>query len=652
MSRSCNGELLSLANNSARWRNRILIAGVLLATYVLSRLLVQNDVVHPFILLLGVLIIDQFAAGEDSLDRLLVVVAAIFGLLPVLGWIHEADVIGPIEMVVSVWFTSSCVRLVTCRDWRPRISVLPAVISAGFTYWWWRPVSLGTPTAVLSRILPQWDNSTHFLFFYTNLVNRQYLIKTTALEGVHKTIGRDYPSGIHYVWSTFAASRRTLLAVTPSKAVPVFAHSVTLTLAVSIGVAVVAIARIATTRRQKLTFGIIAAGISMGLMSFGPLSQTISSGFANLPAVVVGVLVVVSLGVKPLQNKWLQLIAILGGTFSVLYNWYPVVLVLIPILFVTLINLIRTERWYLTTGLVLLAVCAGGLPVLQTFTLGISHLAVEGGITSFPKELGLVILLGAFIIGFYFLASKKYGMYGTSLMLPFVLNLALAICLRIVTGEYPYYFEKFFLITSVITGLLLVMALLFLQVSPGGSHDASSFLNSRGSIGFAFLLAICLANFSGYIGPDRSAFAKDSLAIGVSSRDEIVSRSWNYEPTMNLLLRTADEISREPLMKKSCYTLFVPDRIGAKGDGEQLPWKELLGNVWFHGLTNSYTVEAYNNSYSAPMMTPYLSNEDGLVVAIDASFPKDTVCPVSSSKVSSGLKRLNSQWRTLAIQTK
>lgn len=652
MSQSTNSELPSPTKLLTRRWQRLLVAGVLLTTYVLARLVVQNDIVHPFVLLLGVMIIDQFAAGEDALDRLLVVAAAIFGFLPVLGWIHKADAIGPIEMVISIWFTSSCIRLVARRDWRPRITLLPAVFSAGLTYWWWRPVSIGTPAAVLSRILTQWDNSTHFLFFYTNLVNRQYLIRTTALEGVHKTIGRDYPSGIHYVWSLFATSHRTLLTANPSRAVPVFAHSVTLTLAVSVGITTVAIARIAPARRQKLIFGIIATGVSIGLISFGPLSQTVSSGFANLPAVVIGALVVVSLGIKPLQNKWLQLIAISGGTFSVLYNWYPVVLFLIPLLVATLVKVVRSERWYVTSGLVLLVICAGGLPVLQTFTLGISHLAVGGGINSFPKELGLVILLSAFTFGIYLSASKRYVMTGITLMLPFALNLALAICLRIATGEYPYYFEKFFLITSVITGLLLVIAILSLQVSSDKEIDTSTFLNSRASIGIACLLAICLANVSGYVGPDRTVFAKDSLATGVTSRNEIVSRSWNYEPTMNLLLRTADELSSEPLTKKSCYTLFIPDRIGAKGDGEQLPWKELLVNVWFHGLTNSYTIEAYNNSYSAPQVTPFLANEDGLVVAIDASFPKDTVCPVSSSKVSSGLKRLNPRWRTLAIQTK
>jgi len=652
VSHSTQNELPSLTKTLTKWWRLLLVVAVLLVTYILSRLLVQNDVVHPFVLLLVVLVVDQIFCSDKSLDRLVVVIASLVGLLPVLGWIHQADVVSPIELIASIWFVSIGLTIFHNGVRRPNFSLVPAAFSSGLTYWWWSPVSNGMPVEVLSRILPQWDNSSHFMFFYLDLINREYLIRTPQLPGDMRMIGNEYPTGIHYVWSLFASSHRAALNAIPANAIPVFAQSVTLTLAISVGVAVIALLRIGKSTSQKFSYGLVAAGLSLGLIGYGPLSQTISNGFANLPAVVMGVFIVSSVALRPLPNKYLQWYVLLSGTFAILYNWYPIVLLLLPVLVSSAYKMIRRERWCFSLGVISMALIGGLPPVLQTFSLGISHLSVPGGITSFPKPLGIIILLVSCAFGIYLMTQRSQIVIGLSLLFPFLFNMGLAIFLRLTTGEYPYYFQKFFLIVCITTTFLLVMAVGLQLIEREDVASKTSRLNLTTSTFISLVLALALANISGYVGPDRSKFAADSLAPGVATRNEIAYRKWNYEPTIELILKTAQAVNHEQIRLKSCYTLFIPDRIGATGKAELLPWKELLGNVWFHGLTNSYTVEAYNNSYSAPQVTPFLSNEDGLVVAIDASFPKGTVCPVSTSKVTSGLKRLNPQWRTLAIQTK
>lgn len=618
----------------------------------MARVLVQNHVVHPFMLLVIVLFLDQILSPEDLLDRVLVVCASIFGLFPVLGWIHKADLLAPVELVSAIWLMVIGVNIHKRGLRLPNsIMVMPA-FAGGITYLWWRAIATGTPAEVLMRLFPQWDNSSHFTFFYSGLINRQYLFEASQHPGDLMMMGREYPTGIHFVWSLFSSPQREFLAINSAKAIPIFAHSVTITLAISAAVAVVAIARIGNNHRQKFFAGVIGVGISLGLITYGPLSQTISSGFSNMPAVVVGAFIVNSVGIKPLKNQMLQWLVLIGGTFSVLYNWYPVVLLLSPILVVAYIRMIRSKRWYISLAVVSVTVIGGLPPVLQTVSLGISHLSVPGGITSFPKPLGLTILLGSFAFGVYLIVQSAQIVNGLTLVFPFLLNFGLALYLRLSTGEYPYYFQKFFLLVCVTTGVLLTMNFVSHLGSDEQLINSAIQKNLLITLPIYVALAMALANMSGYVGPDREKFATDDQALGVTARNEIVSRKWIYEPTMDLILRSAERVNSEPLERKSCYTLFIPDRLGATGKAEQLPWKELLSNVWFHGLTNSYTIEAYQNSYSAPLVTQSLIDEARLVEVIAVSWPKASVCPITSASVVKGLKRLNPQWRTIAIDTK
>ena len=632
-------------------KKRILLFVSTLFSYLAFRVIVEVGNVNPIYLLIGVLILDQFLSPEDAIDRILVVTASLFGLLPVLGWFHKADVISPIEIVAAIWFVSGCINATSRKNFKPTNTLLPVAIGVSSMYLWWRPISDGSPTAVLSRILPGWDNSSHFNFFFSNLINRQYLIRIHQIGGDFRLVGHEYPTGIHYLWSLFFSHERALLLNSPSRAVPVYAISVTITLVVAVGIGAIAIARLGSNSYQKLVLGFVGTGLSIGLIGIGPLSQTIPAGFANMPAVVVGLLLVLSVGVKPISNKWMNLIALTGGTLSVLYNWYPMVVLLIPILIYAVVKFIREERWFVSLGLISAIAVSGILPIAQSLSLGISHLSEPGGITPFPIGIGLIIIFSSCGCGVYLLLVSRKYLEGFTLVIPTIFLVVLGTYIRMTTNEYPYYFQKAFLIGSVTTSFAVVMVLSIHLVFTSNASPQHGRKQSTAIVLCAILIALALVNITGYAGPDREKFAKDAIALGVKSRNDLVHQSWQFQPSVDILLKTAEKVSQEPLDIKSCYTLFIPDRLGAIGEAMPTGWKDLLINVWFHGLTNSYTVEAFNNSYAIPMASSALSNEEHLPVVIDSAYPLETVCPVSSSRVIAKLRGFNAKWRTLEIQT-
>lgn len=606
--------------------------------------------VNPVYALLVALFIDVCVSSDRATEHTLVALAALLGLVPVLGWIHGADVLHPLEMLAACWIAAAVTSPNSDLRFSPDPAVLPALASAAVAFSWWRTISLGTVGDVLARLFPRWDNASHFNLYYSNLIDRQYLAVSKRLPGTLVMAGREYPSGVHYVWSLFSSSRRGLYMSNPGMAVQAFSWSVTLTLAVAAGIATLAVGRMGRSRTQRLLFGIVGAGLATGLISFGPLSQSISDGFSNIPAVVMGLLFVLSVGIRPLSNRVMQWTVVLGGVFCVLYNWYPLVILVAPVIWRETASLLRERNWRFLS-IVSVAGIVGGLPpVIQTLSLGISHLSVSGGMTPFPRAVGVSISLGSAGWGLILMSAHGRRHVGALLALPALTLTSLGMYLRITTDEYPYYFQKAFLLISVVTGILVLMALadglrgeMFLLRPAGLGNAFALFLG-------VIVLAFGAANVSGYIGPDGPHFAPEASAVGRTYRDGADNSNWEYRPTIDVLLHAASQLQGLPLTEKSCYSLFIPNRLGARGDAAAVGWKDLLANLWFHGLSHSYTHQAHLNTYAIPVASETLRDEPSLPSVISSNFDPALLCPVSTASVVSALRTSNPAWRTLTLR--
>ena len=606
--------------------------------------------VNPVYALLVAFFIDVCVSSERATEHTLVALAALLGLVPVLGWIHGADVLHPLEMLAACWIAVAFTSSNSVRKFSPDPAVFPALASGAIAFSWWRTISLGTAGDVLARLFPRWDNASHFNFYYSNLVDRQYLAVTKRLPGTLVMDGREYPSGVHYLWSLFSSSRRGLYMSNPGMAVQAFSWSVTVTLAAAAGIAALVVGRMGRSRTQRLLFGIVGAGLATGLISFGPLSQSISDGFSNIPAVVIGLLFVLSVGVRPLPSRAMQWTVVLSGVFCVLYNWYPLVILVAPVIWREMASLLRERKWRFLSVVSMAGIVGGLPPVIQTLSLGISHLSVSGGISPFPKAVGVSISLGSAGWGLILVSARGRRHVGALLTLPALMLMTLGVYLRITTDEYPYYFQKAFLLISVVTGILLLMVAadgfrgdMFMLRPAGLGNTIALFLG-------VIVLAFGMANVSGYIGPDRPHFAPEASAVGRTYRDGADNSKWEYRPTIDVLLQAASQLHGRPLTEKSCYSLFIPNRLGARGDVAAVGWKDLLANLWFHGLSHSYTRQAQSNTYAIPVASETLRDEPGLPSVISSNFDPASLCPVSTASVVSALRMSNPAWRTLTLK--
>ncbi|NBO55948.1 MAG: hypothetical protein EBU84_15485 [Actinobacteria bacterium] len=83
-----------------------------------------------------------------------------------------------------------------------------------------------------------------------------------------------------------------------------------------------------------------------------------------------------------------------------------------------------------------------------------------------------------------------------------------------------------------------------------------------------------------------------------------------------------------------------------KFGGTANAWRDVLANVWFHGLTRSYTSAAKEQGYMTPALAGSVNDERALVAAISATFDIQSVCVFSSKWVNSELNYLRPEWRT------
>ena len=630
----------------------------LLARYVagvvVSVLVVQGLGVHPFVLLLSLAIAELLLSDNRAIDRILVAVATVVGMVPVFGWFAMPVLLDPLSLVIGVWV----VRLIEERS-RPTLQkmwksvvVLPAVMAAALNFQWWCGISKGRPAVVLERLIPIWDLSAHFNFFLTCLLKKTYIIATPKPAPGLWWEGTEYPAGIHYVWSRFAETHREAVIKSTERAIPIFANSIVVTVSVAILVIGLAAVRMASTAHRKFGYGCIGSGMAVALLTFGPMSQTVYAGFANMAAVVISLAIFVTFLFRGHTSIVVQA-WVLGCSISgVAYNWYPIVLLLVPASVLFMIRLWRDNSWKSAVFFgVLVSVCAGPA-VIQTFSLGVKHLELPGGVQTFPNGLLAVFLLASFGLSLMCWSRAELRPLALLGVMPLIVELAIGIRLRFVTGSYPYYFHKASLFIGSAAALTVILGGLFLveRVMTVVSVQNQSTRTQLGFIGALFVIGFSLTHTFGYWGIDYPALSGGSTAVGVLARNDITNGDTNFSPSAELVIKKIREVRALPIKEKSCLTMIIPSWLGAKPNSPIGDWQLTLTNVWFHGLTESYTFQAKEQAYMTPNVAPALGDETELVKAIVKTFDPGSNCIYSTEFVIRKLHALGPQWRTKSLE--
>jgi hypothetical protein len=614
---------------------------------VLFDALFVTGAIHPFAVLVFIAAFDLIVNGRRGVDRILLASVAVLGVIPVFGWVRLPDFLEPLSIVTGIWLVWGFTEL---RDeWRrapvDALAALPPVVGAVVTYQWWCGISKGSPTQVLERLLPIWDHSAHFNFFLMNLSKGTYISRAAGGSGPLAWQGSEYPTGVHYVWSRFAASSRELIVQHTDRAIPVYANSVVVTMAVTVLLVGLAIGRLATTTHRRLAFSAVGTGLIVGVVTLGPVSQTVYAGFANTPVVLVGVVVVVSFTIRPWENPVLQLFAVGAGSLVLLYNWYPTFLLILPVLLLQAIRLIRTGNRIPLLAVGIPCAIAGVLPVLQTLSLGVTHLNTQGGVQPLPPGVLVAVVLLTFSLGAHAL-SEDDGWTIFLLCIPTpVFLLALALRLRMSTGGYPYYFHKAS-IFAIPIALIVVVAVIATRAD---KRAASGELRMNQKVAFvaaSLFAGIGISQVFGYWGLDYPTFSAGNTAIGVLSRNDIMKGGNQYLPTVQIIIRESEAVRDLPIETRSCLTMVIPARIGILSGIPDNPWKDTLSNVWFHALSDSYTIEAQVQAFMTANVAPTLGNEADLVNAISKTFDPPSVCIFSTPYVTSQLNERRDDWTT------
>lgn len=636
------------------WRWYV-VSGFVLYTALMA--LNWADVVHPFWVLIVLVLIEVLRGTPEVLTRLIIAAGVFIGAVPVTGWLHLPTIIDPICVLLVTW-ALLLVHEIQKSGLRPTahsITPLPAFVGGLLTYQWWSGLSQGSPSVVLEKLLPIWDFAAHFHFFLSNLLERTYIAQATDPGAGLVWAGREYPSGIHFVWGMFASGLTNEIKTDASRAIPVFANSVTVTIALAVCVIGICVGRIGKTSLQRFVFVSLGTGLSAGLLALGPMSQTIWAGFANMSAVLIGLTILVSVCVCPLDSNRQQLMMLVFGSWIVFYNWFPAVLLVLLAVAHQGFRIVLEDGWRHVLYAISFTIVGAAFPVWYASSLGISHLQDQGGVQPFP--LGVLVggVLCAFAIGLLGVGSRNL-LQATFLLLPPAVLLTLhGMRLRIITGAYPYYFHKagLFVGSFVLISVLAILSSYVVRQSPINkiTRQKAVFTGTA-----AIVASIGLSQIFGYWGPDYPSFGAGSIAPGVAYRNDITKGSDDFLPTAQIVVRESRNVRTRPIQERSCLILVIPNRLGVlpadnpKFGGTTNAWKDVLANVWFHGLTRSYTTNSHEQSYMSPNLAGALGDENELVKAISATFDPQSMCVFSSKWVNAELNYLRTDWRTRDLQ--
>ena len=636
---------------SNRQKVQYLVFSLALFLSVYSALLgaMQRFDVPILLLCVAAVVLAFLARGEKLIDDLVVFFLSLFGVIPIFGWIVLPAMINPVIAIVTFWIVKCFIS--QSRNVRhASISVFAPFAGFFATFLYWKDLSEGDSVSVLSRLFPIWDTSAHFYFFMLNLEYGSFIprIPKPIDGGMNQWSGIEYPTGIHYVWSRFVGTNIDAFVERPILATPFFALAMVLSLALSVAFVIIAISRVAVEKSHRIHVGVISLGISMATVGLGIFSQTITSGFVNTSLVIaIGALLLSHL-LRPHSSLRLNDFIVVSCALGIAYNWYPVLLFFFPALIAYFVARLRQQS--LKNGFTITAAWGAGamfaiLPIIQSISLGVSHLSENGGVGRLSPNLSMMVfLLSIFIL----ILSWSYLPLQDRLLLvtPGFINLIFAIYFRLTDGDYRYYFQKINMF-SVILNIFVIAALAFVHLTK--RFPAPEGGKRFRSITLSLIAALMIFQLFGYFGPDAKRFAADGALWGLNQRDQKLQKTEQNLRTARIIYAAAEQVMDLPLRDKSWLMLALPNRITKTSgyDGSHI----ILSNVWLHSLTRSQTLTGNQTSYVAVNLEARgaLASDKTIADEMPKIFQPDSVLVFSTSDVVNRLKNDGYPWKTIVF---
>jgi len=636
-------------------KTRLSVVGAVLF-FLTMTFLPNHAAVGPIAALMIAFLLGICLRPAEFQTDLIVVVSSLGGFVPLFGWFNSSDVVNPITLTAATWIFFS----LNASDRRFRTSVLKfsqetrqVMIAGGASLWGylhWRSFAQGGAETVLAKMIRVWDTSTHFWFYYSQFLRGRYLATwPKPLVGTSKGwLGTEYPAGIHYVW---ARAIRHPSSVEAGEAVKLFASSVIVTNAIVVGIVALAVGRLATTPSGRTAGTVMGASAGLALLIYGPMSQTMSTGFVNNSAVVGGCAIVISLMIKPIPSTNAHLVALLGSVGTVAYNWYPAGILFALACLVSAAEIVFRERPSLkkTALIVICPIVVVLPPVVQTFSLGLSHIDGRGGAVPFPQNYSIIFVVIS--IGFVVLGGK-FGLNRSVRSLfcgPLLLLGIVGLYIRLHNGDYTYYFQKSALFSGSFSFLALIAILVKLS-SLVLEKVKSRFTSRRAFVASSALatvvVSVSILQLFGYVGPDGLKYAGSAQALGMTAVETTRQVPKEEVELAGRVLKTAKKIAPMPIKEQQFIVLVLPNSTTRFSDSNAM--RLMMSNRWLHslagGLTNSARETADQTQHFAHQGA--LGSDSDLANAAKNIFQPNSVFLFTTKKVTEFLSLENLGWRT------
>ena len=561
-------------------------AGLVAGALTLALRLV-GVVVGPFAVVVAIVAI-VFLPGPDYwADRFLVAAAALFGWLPVLGWVpklgNHVDVEG---ILLAAAVGVAVAHQVGARRSRShdRRRIVPAealavAVGAGVALWWAIPFWRQSVAGRLRLLLPGWDNPTHLSFLALNIKLGSFVtVQPHAPSGL-KYDASEYPQGWHQMWAQFV---RLWYRHPPSDArslVNIYTVAIVVTSGIAVTLGCVAIARLV---REHALAALVPMSVVAQLLAVGVLSMTVWFGFPNFALPVMAVAVMPSILLRPTMRPPATFFVVSGLVLVCAYSWWPLALFAMPSLAVATLRLWNhagtTGRRPWAAGAIVAAAAATIAPIVETLGLGTSHLLINGGIPTMPWWLfvaSTLMFIAAVAVRQVVTGDKLTTfVFGT----PAVFGLVGVYWYEVATNGYvSYYGEK---LADAATALSLVGLAIFLAEVL--SKYTPQLRQSRSRIALvglaAVLTAVAVFQINGYVGPRQQTVASGQAAAGFVTYTQWMDQTATLDPLADSFLDAVDATRQ-----RIAQTGELPEMwsyVDLEGLDPRMDWTDL----WFASL--------------------------------------------------------------------
>jgi hypothetical protein len=543
-----------------------------------------------------------FAPGPRRCsDRFLLLAALGFGWLPLIGWIPgigvQIDVPG---VLLAIAVGVVCGYQTSGARHSPRTVELPTIadgvalgLGVGVTLWWARPFARLSLSGTLQALFGMgWDHAAHFDMFRENLLLGSFIQVRSSLPGNLHRLGYDYPQGMHQAWAQFTR----LLSPHPPTTITWQLHTyLDLVLLTAGGVVTLGCMAVSRLAKRDVLSAIPAMAVIVALVGLGRFTAV--SAISNYTLAVVATGVAVSLMLRPtLSTKW-NFFVVAGMGLIVVYNWFPLVLLMAPALIVASLRLSRESHGrarLITNGLIVCTAITYILPAASFAHRGVSWLNVNG--TWFVPPWGVLIVSISALAVVACLRQSRRPELATNAILGAPAVLGALVVLAIVgyttwsTGNITYYAEK---ICSGVFGICVIVLACVFASEVSASRFRRSLSHPVAGV-LAAVLAIAALQVDGYVGPFPNYLKSTANAVGIGTHDDLRASPYRSLEAQQLLLmsrRTSDRTGFWCFIDPTPYP-------GDERPGDATSANTLLADEWFDVLRGDPSLESYANCNS------------------------------------------------------